>query len=335
MAGNRVARRAPGQEAAVGRFARFALLALLLLSAPVAATSPEIGTPHFRFVPDDGAAGLASRLSELGEGKRSYVLGLLGTRDDRVIEVRIASNQEDMARMVGTDRPVREWIAGLAFPDEGRIVLSARGNEVFNASDTFVHELAHVYLESALAGRAVPRWFQEGFAMLVAGEEVGERLKTLLGAAATDSFLPLSELVDSFPADVPRVHLAYAQSQLFVHHLQRKAGGSGVRNLMDALKAGMPFELAFDSTFGGSPDDLWRSFARTIDPFSSWLVFATSAAVLWMLVLGLFLWAYVRKRRKAAARKAMWAMQEEIMRLRTLTDDDDSLRAVPGPEEVQ
>jgi hypothetical protein len=317
-------------------FARLAFGALLVLATPALASPPdEVATEHFRFEPDAGAVGLADHLAGIAEAKRSYVLGLLGSADDRVIEVRIASDEPSMERMLGTRGPVREWISGLAFPDQGLVVLSARGNEVFGASDTFVHEIAHLYLASSLQGRPVPRWFQEGFAMLVAGEELGERLKTFLGAAATGSFLTLEELSDSFPGEVPKVHLAYAQSQLFVRWLQRSTGGAGVKNLVQALQVGMPFDLAFDRTFGGSPGTLWKRFERTVDPLSSWLVFATSAAVLWMLVMILFLWAYVRKRRRAAARKAMWMLQEQLRSpgASATVTGDSWIR--PGPDEVQ
>ncbi|NOZ01108.1 MAG: hypothetical protein GXP54_04370, partial [Deltaproteobacteria bacterium] len=149
-------------------------LVAVLLIAPTAVTAlAQPSTTHFRFVPDEGSVGVAERLARVAEEKRRYVLRLLGAADDSVIEVRIASNENDMMKMVGSSRPVRDWIAGLAMADRDLIVLSARGNEVFNAVDTFVHELAHVYLRSALDGRGVPRWFNEGFAMLVASEQVG------------------------------------------------------------------------------------------------------------------------------------------------------------------
>jgi hypothetical protein len=300
------------------------LAALVLLAAPAVAaeTPPEVRTAHFRFLPDAGATGLAANLADLAEGKRHYVLNLLGIDDPRVLTVRIGSDEDSLSRQVGTSGPVPEWIAGLAYGDEGLVVLSARGNEVFSATDTFVHELAHVYLDRALQGHHVPRWFHEGFAMLVAEEAVSDRLKAFLGAAATGSFLPLSSLEDGFPPEPPAVHLAYAQSQMFVRWLQRQAGGEGVRRLVAGLRAGMPFALAFDTTFGGAPADLFASFTRTVDPLSSWMVFLTSAAVVWVLVVVLFLWAWARKRRRAEEKRRLWALQEELRRIGTLADDD-------------
>jgi len=233
-----------------------------------------------------------------------------------VIEVRIASNEESMMQMVGTRRPVRDWVAGLALSSRDLVVLSARGNEVFKVADTFVHELAHIYLRTALDGRSVPRWFNEGFAMLVASEQVGERLKTAMGAAATGSYIPLERLVDSFPVDPPTVHLAYAQSMLFVRYLHHHGGRDAIPSLLTEVRAGMPFDLAFNRVFDGSVSAWWDRFEDTLDPASALLWILSSTAVLWVLVTLLFLYAYLVKRRRVALKRQAWAIQEEIDRVR-------------------
>ena len=291
--------------------------ALLVALALPAIAGPS--TQHFRFVPDDGALGLASHLESVAEDKRRGVLSVLGVADERVIEVRIASSEDEMERMLGTDRPVREWIAGLAISERDLIVMSARGNEVFHATDTFVHELAHVYLDAAAAGHRLPRWFHEGVAMLVASEEVGDRLRTVMGAAATGSFIPLSELVDGFPADVPRVHLAYGEAMLMVRQLQRMRGPAGVRTLLGEVRTGMPFDLAFQHVYGATPESVWGRVERMIDPTASLVVFLTSASLTWVAILVLFLVAYARKRRNATLRRDAWGIQDAIQ---TPPDED-------------
>lgn len=290
------------------------VLAATFLAAPAAQAGPA--TPHFRFVPDDGSAGLAERLASIAEDKRRYVLGYLGVADERTIEVRVASSDDGIARMAGTERPVKEWVAGLAMSDRGLIVMSARGNEVFHATDVFVHELAHIYLDSAAGQRRLPRWFHEGFAMLVASEDVASRLKSLMDAAATGSFMAPAELADGFPSDGPAVHLAYAQSMMFLRFLDRREGVSGLREVVRQVRIGMPFDLAFEGVYGGTVEDLWSAWERTVNPWSSWVVLLTSAALLWMLISGLFLWAYTRKRGRAALKRKAWEIQEELERAR-------------------
>ncbi len=301
---------------------------LALLASPTA-RAEVFETPHFRFVPDEGATGVAERLARVAEDKRAYVLGFLGIHDDRRIEVRVASGEEAMSRMAGTERPVREWVAGMAFPDRALIVLSTRGNEVFHAPDTFEHELAHLFLDAALRGRRVPRWFHEGVAMLVASEGVGERLKTALGAAASGAWLPLQDLEDQFPADPPAVHLAYAQAMLFVRHLHRGAAPVGVSALITEVASGMPFDTAFEHVFGAPVEAVWDRAKGEVDRIGSWVWFVTSAAVLWIVITALFLYVYARKRRRAALKREAWAIQEELARLEALR------RSGVNPDEVQ
>jgi len=289
-----------------------------------------IRTPHFNFVPDAGSMGVADRLASVAETKRKYVLGLLGVDDRRVIEVRIASDEETMMSMIGTKRPVRGWIAGIAMSDRNLVVLSARGNEVFRAVDTFVHELAHIYLHAALGGGKVPRWFNEGFAMLVASERVGERLKTIMGAAATGSFIPLDEISDGFPMSPPTVHLAYAQSMLFVRYLSRTGGRSALASLITGVRGGMSFDMVFEHVFGGTETMLFEQFKGTLDQGISIVWVITSSAVLWVLVTLLFLYAYLTKRQRAAKKRKAWQLEEEIERIRRQARD----RGV-DPDEVQ
>lgn len=301
---------------------------LILFSVP--SVHAEVRTRHFRFVPDTGSVGLARRLADRAEMDRSRVQELLGINDDRVIEVRIASDDAEMKKMTGSGHEVSDWIAGLAMSGRDLIVLSNRGNEVFKVSDTFVHELAHVYLHSALNGRRVPRWFNEGFAMLVASEQVGERLKTAMGAAATGSYIPLDDLTESFPARPPAVHLAYSQSMLFLRYLYRQEGHQGIASLISEVREGMLFDLAFARVFGGSVSKLWDRFESTLDWSSALLWVLSSTAVLWILVTLLFLYVYVVKKRRTALKKQAWAIQEEIDRIHT-----EAVKRGIDPYEVQ
>lgn len=287
------------------------MLALLFFLGASHALALEVAsTKHFVFVADEGAIGVARRLSEVAEEKRAYVLGLLGLEDEGITEVRIASNEEAMMAMASSDRPLKEWIAGLCFPQKRLIVLGARGNEVFHVLDTFEHELAHLYLHLYLGANHVPRWFDEGVAMLVAKEEVQERLKTVLFAGATDSFLSPQELDLSFPSDPPKVHLAYAQAMLVVRFLWAKKGPYGLKDLLSRLSLGEPFHLAFHQVYGMEVEEAWKKALPGKMP--SWLWLLSSAAVFWLLIVVLFLYAYGRKRRKVLLTKERWAIEEEI-----------------------
>jgi Flp pilus assembly protein TadB len=154
--------------------------------------------------------------------------------------------------------------------------------------------------------------------MRVASEEVGERLRTLIGAAATSSYLPLDALVDSFPDAVPAVQLAYAQSMFFVRFLDKRGGPAALRVLLTELRAGLPFDLAFAGAYGEPVEALWGSFVRTLDPAMAWIVLLTGTAALWGGILALVVVAWVRRRRLAARKRRAW-------------DLEDALQALPPP----
>ena len=268
--------------------------------------------PHFVFNPAPGAKHVVEWLERDAESKRRYVLGVLGIDDPRVIEVAIASDDESMSEMVGTSRPIKGWVAGIAMSHMDKIVMSARGNEVFKVRDTFVHELAHIYLDSALEGRQVPRWFHEGFAMLVADESVADRLRSSMDASLTKSFIPLAEITNGFPSSGAQVHLAYSQSMLFFRYLNRVSSGEGIANTIKFLRNGEPFEAAFHRAFGVYPEEAFEDFKSSFSRIDSLIVVLTSAAAIWLAITLLFLFVYRRKKLRAKLKQEMWALQDQM-----------------------
>lgn len=303
-----------------------AILTALILAAaprplPAAPREPvRLETRHFVFIHNGKGGNLAKKLAEIAEGRRRYIRHLvgLGPEGNEKIEVRIAINDDEMKDMTGSGGRVDDWVAGITFIGQDLIVMSAGWNKFFKASDTFVHELAHYYLDEATGDRPVPRWFHEGFAMLASDELIGDRMHSLLAASATGSLYELSELDTSFPSKEPAVHLAYAQSMFFVRFLQSVSGNAGVPALIDDMRVGMPFEAAFVSTWGGTPEQLFARFRDTFSPVDSVIAFLTSATLIWALVVGVFVFVYLRKKKMAARKVEMWELEEELQRERIL-----------------
>jgi len=287
-------------------------LALMLGRASTASAESSVvmKTPHFIIEGDVGSKGLVERLASVAEYKRHYVQYLMDYRDESLIRVYVASTDEEMARLTGSTVWSRKWVAGVASTGRNEMVLSARGDGFFYATDTFVHELAHITLDKATGGRPTPLWFQEGVAMLVASEETGERLKSMFSAAATDSLFSLSDLTETFPQDPPAVHLAYAQSLLFVRFVLRQNQGPGLGSLLSTLRTGMSFDLAIESLYHESVESLHTRFLRSFHPIDAWLIFLTSGAVLWILVTGLFFYVYLKKRHQMELKRQ--AMPDDL-----------------------
>jgi hypothetical protein len=108
-----------------------------------------------------------------------------------------------------------EWGAAIAFPSEQRIVLqgSFGGSDAGNPVQVLRHELAHLALHEAL-GDLPPRWFDEGYASMVAGEWTrSAALETSFGMAWRT--LPDADALEAgFAGGAVRAEWTYALAHL-------------------------------------------------------------------------------------------------------------------------
>lgn len=140
---------------------------------------------------------------------------------------------------------VPDWGVGWADPDRSLVVLKSPRivSYPLQMEDVVVHELAHVAVGGVLGSMVVPRWFDEGVAMAMAGEWNGG--ETSLGAAAiAGSTYPLAELEGEFPAGARDAALAYAESYQAVRFLMDEGNIATEAGLVRAVAAGPDFESA-------------------------------------------------------------------------------------------
>ncbi len=109
--------------------------------------------------------------------------------------IAIAPDQARFRSWAGPAAP--EWGAAIAIPDDSRIVMQGRAapSSAGNPAVALRHELAHLALHEYL-GDLPPRWFDEGYAGLAAGES---RHEDLLAANVALAFrgVPTLATVDS------------------------------------------------------------------------------------------------------------------------------------------
>ena len=207
----------------------------------------------------------------------------------------------------GAPRPhFKGWVAGVAYPKEREIVIRLSAGPPPRIRNTLTHELAHIYVGEASHYAPLPRWFEEGVAMLLAHNETARHLKTVVLSASTRSLPRLSDLTRSFPNRQPLVERAYATSFAFLHWVIGYHGGFGsIRELLALVRSGEDFYIAIERTFDHSLPNLeqrWRGgFVQ-----SRWVTFLVSfEMIMWFLVGILFVvaWWLVRKRHRLAVEK--------------------------------
>ncbi|HEX3273417.1 MAG TPA: hypothetical protein VHR43_01075 [Gemmatimonadales bacterium] len=209
-----------------------------------------------------------------------------------------------------TNGRIPAWGAAAALPGARTIVLRADQNDL---ARTLRHELAHLALHEAVAGR-VPLWFDEGYAAWAAGEwerfgGLELNLSVVRGAVPT-----LAALDGALRGSASTADAAYALAASAVVELARRNPTGTLTPLMTRLEGGEDFDAAVLATTGLTVDrfdDEWRRTLRKRYTLGQWLVAGGGWAVAGLIVL----WAVRRRRWADRARRAAldigWVVEPE------------------------
>lgn len=237
------------------------------------------------------------------------------------VTVLVARTPRQMATLVPEGARAPDWASGLAFPSQRLILLTVDPPgppQNHDLRETLRHELAHIALHDAAGGNHVPRWFDEGFAVMASGEGSWKRFETLGVAAAGRRLMPLAQLEHGFPNRADPASVAYAQSADMVRHMVRVSDVERFGRLMESVRKGQTFEQGFEDAYGTTLamfEVEWRDdVARR---FTLWPVLL-SGSFIWVGAIGMVVWAWARKRKQANATIARWEREEATELERTL-----------------
>ncbi len=191
------------------------------------------------------------------------------------------------------------WGAGLALPAARFIAIRADRDDPFRV---LRHELAHLILHDAIQGR-VPLWFDEGYAVVAAGEFGRLTEFGLNFVVATGQVPGLEALNAGLRGGESTAEASYALAGSAVAFLDQRAGG--IEPLLRKLVDGVSFDTAVAITTGMNPgrfEETWQRDVKRHYGLGLWLM----AGGIWVLVAGLVLVAHaVRKRRDIPRREAL------------------------------
>jgi hypothetical protein len=290
-----------------------AISILLCLSSvffvlPVAAQVPELIVES-----PPALEGVAARIRGLDPKHLEDASRLAGLfRAGPPIRVLLAPEGSQLARSVPS------WVSGFADPGNGVVVLMpARAPSFPDSSleDLLRHEVAHVLIGRAAAGRPLPRWFQEGLAM-IAGQSWGldERSRLTLALLADDR-ISLEELDRRFAGDERTVQRAYTVAGAFVRDLVQSHGPRVTGEILAGVAEGLPFEEAFERAAGTPLAAAASSFWDRQTFWYRWVPLLTSSVFLWILITLLALWAIRHRRSRDAAQRLLWDEEDEARRI--------------------
>ncbi|HEY4107080.1 MAG TPA: peptidase MA family metallohydrolase [Polyangiaceae bacterium] len=238
------------------------------------------------------------------------------------VRVEIARTPGEMETFAPAGAPYPKYAAGVTYSELGLILLTLTpvhpGTEQ-DLGEVFRHELAHVALGDAISGREIPRWFNEGFAVLASGESSFGRMMPLAMSSIGGSLIPLRDLERVFPDDETRANLAYAEAVDVVRFLVRREDAHRFHALIQHLREGESFDRAVFVSYGIELNRLeleWRD--DVAHRYTFWPILLSGTGF-WVVALGVFVWGWRRRKRRDKLTLQQWARDEaaeDIIRAR-------------------
>ena len=211
------------------------------------------------------------------------------------------------------------WVAGYAIGETSDIVLfPARASNYPDDGlpQLLRHEVAHILIHRASAGRPIPRWFHEGLAVTAGGSwDLEDRTRLTMGMMSLED-LDLQRIEAGFRGSEFEINRSYAVSTAFVRHLLNEFGADAPRMILERVATGTEFERAFLDATGRSLPLVERDFWKSVKIWNRWIPFLTSSLALWTVITLLALWAIRRRRRRDAKIRELWELEEQLITLR-------------------
>ncbi|MEO7327086.1 MAG: hypothetical protein ABI193_00815, partial [Minicystis sp.] len=234
---------------------------------------------------------------------RAELSAQLGVAVLRTVEIRVAAEPVEMARLAPTPRLGGNAFA-FAFRDARLVVLSAAASRSLDAPDLeglLRHALAHLALDEALGDHAIPPWFHEGYAAHVAAEDTVSRARTLTAAALQRRLISVREIEQSFPEGAPEGSIAEAEAADFARFLVEHPGRDRFAALVAGIRGGATFEAALGEAYGAGGDPVELAWRKELGRRYGFVPVLAGATLGWAVVAVAIYFRRLDRRRALAA----------------------------------
>ena len=284
-------------------FYLFVILYLFLASSPLFSQNWHFQSSN-RFVIGHIASEQKVAAQVLGELQhlQNGISQAVNYRPSQGITVFLCPTQHEFDRLTGGIIP--HWGEAAADPVNWRIFLKSPKIGLKKKLDraTLKHELVHLTIAEMAGKNRVPRWFNEGAAILIA-EEMRHVDPTIISRAMTTrSLVPFDEIEELLSFSNPRASLAYSESYHAVKFLVQIFGSEAIQNFSQAIAVTDDHRQAFSNAFDM---DLWNFEVAYFDHLRQnfrWYFLFDVEVLFGLAILVLIILAFVvtriRRRRK-------------------------------------
>lgn len=266
--------------------------------------------PTFEFEASQSLQATVTRLERINLSRFRESLNLVGlSRPGDPIRVIVASDQSEWGHRVPG------WVSGYAIPRRDLIVMLPQRVVAYpynSLENVLFHEVAHIFNARAAGGQSIPRWFDEGLAMVAARSWDFEDGARLTWAIVMDDPVSLETLDNLFHEDMGSARKAYVLSHALVRFFIQEFGQVWPRNMLALISQGDSFEEAFFRTTFRQLKDIEAKFWGNQTFWTRWVPAVTSTIALWLGILGLALYVFKKQQQRAKALKRKWREEDDF-----------------------
>ena len=261
-------------------------------------------SPQFIIEATESLEPVAAHLQEINPQSLQRMMDFIGLKHPGPpIFVILAPNGSPLALKAP------EWMSGYAVSHASRIVLLTDRVLTYpngSLNDVFLHEIGHILAHRAAGEQPLPRWFDEGLAMMAARRWEIEDQARLVWAVASDTQVSLNELNTLFSKDDTSVRRAYILAYAFTLDLLEHTGRDVPKRILAKVQQGLSFPEAFAQTTFMTVAQAEERFWSRQTLWNRWLPVATSSGMAWLAITLLAFLAFTRQRKRVAVIQKQW-----------------------------
>ena len=194
----------------------------------------------------------------------------------------LAKNKDVWQKL--TQEKIPDWSQGVTKSGSGVVYLLVEPKGGKKIITVLRHELVHVLLGKNITSGKIPRWFEEGTAMMFARENFSDYITVLSRANLTKSLLSLEEVDDVLKFQRSKASLAYAESYLGLKMIVEALGWEVFSEVFFSLQHEQNWDSVFQSVLKMDEDQFqWRLFDQ-IEKKYKWQFFFQAETFIWIIL---------------------------------------------------
>jgi hypothetical protein len=267
---------------------------------PVSFLSHDGSWIEFQYPPSarDRVGGIIAQADEL----RAELTEALGQTPLEGVEVRVARGTDEMSTLAPSGAAPDPQETSIGYPALRLIVLSLGAGDASELGGAFRLELARLALGEAVGGRALPRWFAEGFATRFSREGEWRREWQLYRVALRRRTHTIAELEHAIQKGGAQKELAATEATDFLAFLLKSEKTAKFAAAIERVRQGDEVGSALGAGYGSEIEVLEREWRSDLGRRTTVTTILAGVGIPALALLGFALVRATRHRRAALAK---------------------------------